>query len=197
MHKELKRSKCLENIAYIIYRSNPNLENCGRYIKALRNSLSLTQDIKEKEKYEYIINNCLSKHIIYLQESILKANKTDKPNIISYDLALRLKSLSRSNNSITDGKYSIVNIEAFKQLSIINKSVILNDNLVLPCKVKSFNEQYKFNTQVIMSKENVLTYSTSNYEHDNSLVNHYTLINKIGQGILNNELVKKKTQTTR
>ena len=197
MSKELKRSKCLENVAYIMYRSNPNLENCGRYIKALRNSQSLVTDSVEKENYDYLINKYLSKHIVYLQESLLCANKNQINSAIPFEIALRLKSLSRSDDSLSEGKYSLVNIEALKKMLMIKKAVVLKDNLVLPCKVKSFNEQYKFNTQVIMSKENVLAYTNGNYEHDNSLVNHYTLINKLGEGIKNSELLKNTAQVTR
>ena len=196
MSKELKRSKCLENIAYITYRTNPNIENCGRYIKALRNSLSLVKDPNEKEKYEVLINKCLSTHLVYLQEAILCANKNNKNTTINFNTALKLKQLARSSYSINEGKYSLVNIEALKKLNAIKKSVILTDTLVLPCKVKSFNEQFKFNTQIIMSQDNVLGYTNGNYEFDNSKVNHYILINKIGEGIKNNPLLKKNTQPT-
>ncbi len=197
MSIELKRNKCLENIAYVIYRSNPNLENCGRYIKALRNSLSLTTDIEEKRYYEELIKKCLSNHIIHLQEALLGASELKENNVIPFDMALRIKSLSRSNNSLSEGKYSLVNIDALKKMLTIKKAVVLEDSLVLPCKVKSFDQKYKFNTQIIMSKDNVLAYTNDHYELDTSLINHYTLINKIGSGILNSELLKSKKQEVR
>lgn len=198
MNKEIKRAHCLSSIYQIVNRNNPNLINCGRYIKALRQEQNLTLDIETKQKYEYIITKLLEKHIIYLQEAILSAT-TRKTRAISPQLASKIKSLSSSQYSVQDQKYSLVDIDGLRKMEIIKKAVILKDDLVLPCKVKSDNQQFKFNTQIIVTKDNVLTYASCKLEHDptQTNINHNTLLTKIGKGILENELISKQVHLTK
>lgn len=191
---ELKRSKCLEQIHNISYRSLNNLESSGRYITALRHSQSLEKDENEKLNYEYSINQCLYKHIIFLQESIINSyGKKTNLKIIPLNLANTIKKLAKSNYAVSQNNISLVDVEGLKKLQTIKKAVILKDNLVLPCKVKSENQKYKFNTHIIMTKENVLSYASNSLEYEGNQNNiyHNVLLTKVGKGIKDNELIKK------
>lgn len=196
MSKELKRSKCLEELNNLVYRAQPSLETSGRYIKALRQSQSLTKDEKEKLKYEYIINKFLRKHIIFIQEAASQSYGKSPRKVVSPSNAERIKQLAKSSYAVSDGHLSLVDVDGLKKMSVIKRAVVLKEDLVLPCKVKSENQKYKFNTQIIMSKDNVLGYATSQYEYDYSVdnINHNTLLIKIGNGILHNELLEKSKQ---
>ena len=72
MSKEIKQSKCLEDISAIAYKGQGSLSSSGRYIKALRQTQNLLEDKNEKKSYEYKIQRCLQKHIIFWQKPILK-----------------------------------------------------------------------------------------------------------------------------
>lgn len=193
MSTESKRSKCLAEVNRIEYKSLPTLVNSGRYIRSLRYLQSVSPNEQDKLKQEYLINKLLTKHIVLLQEAIINSNGVQNtPAVVSLPVANMIKSLAQSPFSVSDGKFSLVDVEGLKRLQIIKRAVILPTTLVLPCKVKSENQQYKFNTQIIMSSSNVLAY-TRGVEHDDTLanVNHNTLLTKVGTGITNNPLIKK------
>ena len=87
-------------------------------------------------------------------------------------------------------------IESLKKINMLNNTVLLENNLVLPCKIKSENDKYKFNTEIIMTKDNVLGYASHSYEYDKKS-NHNIMIHKMGNGLKNSNLVKKSKQATR
>lgn len=193
MTKEIKRSQCLTSIYALIYRNNPSLSSLGRYIKALRQEQNLISDITKKNEYEALINNLMQKHIILLQENVLSYQPL-KPKSIEKNMANKIKDLSSCQYCVNDNKYSLVDVDGLKKMKIIKNSVLLKDNLVLPCKVKSENQNYKFIVQIIMTPSNVLLNSKNSFEYDysKSNVNHYTLLTKVGKGITNNELKPKE-----
>lgn len=194
MSSELKRSKCLEEIYANTYRANPNLVTSGRYLKTLRHTQTHLENEEEKAKYEYIINRGLQKHIVYLQEAIINSyGNTSNKRQISASSAQAIKRLASSNLVTKGEKYSMVDIDGLRRLSTIKKAVVLEKTLVLPCKVKSENQQFKFNTEIIITKNNVLTYASHDLEHDTSKnnVNHYVLITKMGKGLKESKLVEK------
>ena len=199
MSKELKRNRCLEDIDAITYKRNPRIETSGRYIKTLRKSQSLSSDDNEKMKYEYVINKHLNKHILLLQEASINGYGKTANKRITISKGEFIKILAKSQFAVSEDKFTLVDVEGLKHFKILDKSVMLKEDLVLPCKVKSENQKYKFNTQIIMSKNNVLGYSTNNYEYDYSInnVNHNVLLTKVGKGIVSNELLAKSKQVTR
>lgn len=199
MSKELKRNKCLEKIEAITCKANPSLETSGRYIKTLRKSQNLSKDNNEKMKYEYVINKYLQKHMILLQESAINSYGKKPDKRLSLTKGEFIKNLAKSEYGVGENKYTLVDVDCLKQFKMLEKSVILKDDLVLSCKVKSENQKYRFNTQIIMSQNNVLGYTTNEYEYDYSLnnVNHNVLLTKVGSGIKNNELLEKSKQIAR
>lgn len=197
MSSELQRNKCLEQIYNLSYRATPSLETSGRYIKILRNIQSLTKDSKEKVKYEYKINKCLHKHIIFLQESIINSYGKIKNTKLEFSCGEKIKQLAKSKYSLEDANLSIVDVDGLKKMNMIGKAVMLKSPLVIPCKVKSENQKYKFNTQIIMTKNNVLSYASNELEYDDSVINHNILLTKVGKGLLNNELLTKSNNTSR
>ena len=186
MSKELKQSICLRDIYGKPYASCPNLEISGRYIKSLYHLLTRMEDENDKIECQYLINKCLSKHIVYLQEAIIQSfdQKPQLP-LISYSKGKKLKQIATSELSVSDGKYSLVDLEALKNLKLLSKSVILTKELVLPCKVKSPNQNYRFQADVIVTKSNVLAYAGHNYDSQSNErnVNHNTMIHRIGKGL--------------
>lgn len=198
MTKELKRSQCLTSIYGLVYQSNPELCSLGRYIKALRYEQSLLKDPLNNQQYDSKINNLLQQHIIYLQEAVLSF-KHLKTKTIDRQLANKIKNIASSQFSVSDDKYSLVDIDGLKKIKLIKNAVVLKDNLVLPCKVKSDNGQFKFVVQIVMTKDNVLLNSKNNFEFDysSSNVNHYTLLTKVGKGITTNELKPKSINLAR
>ena len=198
MANELKRSKCIEEINLLAYHASPNLLTSGRYIKALRNYQNIVKNDNEKMKLEYLINRHLHKHIVFLQEAIINSyNKKPEIITINKEQALKFKQMAKSDYAISDTNMSIIDIEGMKKLETIKKSVVLKNTMVLPCKIKSENQKYKFNTQIIMTKNNVLGYASYSYDYD-SKTNHNIMIHKLGKGIKNNDLLtKKKVQITR
>lgn len=199
MSRELNRNKCLEHLDAITYKSNPRIETLGRYIKSLRKSQSLTKDVNEKMKYEYVINKYLNKHIALLQDAAIRENAKTPNKRISTFTGNFIKRLLVSEHAVSDNRFTLVDVDGLKHFEILDKSVILKSDLVLPCKVKSENQQYRFNTQVIVSKSNVLGYSTKEYEYDYSSnnVNHNVLLTKVGKGITENELLTKNKESVR
>lgn len=194
MSSELQRSRCLEEIHANTYHANPNLVTSGRYLKTLRHTQSQLQTEEEKLKYEYMISRGLQKHIVYLQEAIISSYGNTAPKKqISKSSAQKIKILATSNLATNMERYSMVDVDGLRRLSTIKKAVVLDKNLVLPCKVRSENKQYKFNTEIIVTKNNVLTYASHDFDHDSSLtnINHYVLITKLGNGILSSPLVQK------
>ena len=197
MSSELKRNKCLEQIYHVPYKSMPSIETSGRYIKTLRNIQSLTKDEKEKVKYEYIINKCLHKHIIFLQESIINGYGNTKNTKLDPSIGEKIKRLAKSDYSLVEGNISITDVDGLKKMNMLKKAVILKKPLVLPCKVKSENQKYKFNTQIIMTKNNVLSYASNKLEYDSSVVNHNILLTKVGKGLTAIESNNKTNSVSR
>lgn len=196
MSNEIKRSECLVLVNQIDYEATPRLETLGRYIKSLRYLQGLLSNKEDILKYEYIINALIIKHISLLQEMLSDAHKT--PNkIIPKSMAYDIKKLTTSSYKVSDGTYSLIDIEGMKKLHIIKKSVLLPSPIALPCKIMSKNKEYKFNTQIIMTQKNVLSYVRGELDYDNSLVNvnHNTLLTKVGTGIKNNPLITKNKQS--
>ena len=196
MSSELKRSKCLEKVNHIEYRSLPSLLSSGRYISSLRYLQRVTTNTDDKMRYEYVINKCLTKHIVLLQETLLSSGKSQKETTITPKTYKIIQKLSKSDYAAKEGKYSLVDVEGLKKIQTIKRAVVLSSPLVLPCKVKSENKEYKFNTQIIMTPNNVLGYTRGYFEYDDSKpnINHNTLITKAGKGIKNNEFAKKAKQ---
>ena len=151
---------------------------------------------KEKVKYEYIINKLLRKHIIFIQEVVSESQDKTPRKVLSPLQGEKIKQLAKSGCAASNGTFALVDVDGLKKLEVIKRAVVLKDDLVLPCKVKSENQKYKFNTQIIMSRDNVLGYAKGQYDYDYGLenVNHNTLVVKLGSGILNNELLEKSKQ---
>lgn len=199
MSNELERSRCLEEVHYITYHASNNLLNSGRYIKALRHTQGLSRSDREKMRYEYLINRCLQKHIVFLQEAIINGyGKTPNTRLIPAESAKRIKALATSSLAVSDGKHSLIDVDGLKKMEMIKRAVLLKDDLVLPCKVKSENQKYKFNTQIIMTRDNVLSYASRglDYEPTQTYSNKNIAIQKVGAGIKNNELLAKSKNTT-
>lgn len=197
MSKEIKQSKCLEDISAIAYKGKGNLHSSGRYIKALRQTQNLLEDENERKSYEYKIQRCLQKHIVFLQESIINSYGKSVNKNIDKECGNRIKELMLSKYCIREGNLSLVDIECVRQEKALSRAVILNKNLVLPCKVKSTDGNYRFNTEIIMTKDNVLGYACSEYEGVDTRKYNQAKIVKLGEGIKNSELNKKEKTVTR
>lgn len=196
MSKELKRSKCIEDINRLCYHAHPNLETSGRYIKSLRRVQSLITDEKEKLKYEYLINRLLQKHIIFLQESIINSyGRVATKQTISSQSASQIHKLANSTLAVSENGYSLVDVDGLKKLKTVKKSVILKQSISLPCKVKSENQKYKFIAEIIVTPTNVLSYASYDYEYDQTQVNanHNVLLHKVGSGIKSSQVSKSNT----
>lgn len=193
MSKELKRNKCLEEINYLAYHAQGGLEASGRYIKSLRQTQRSLDNDNDKKRYEYNIKRTMDKHLVSLQEAIVKSYGKSPNKKISASKGELIKMLATSDLSVREGKYSLVDVEGLNKFKILSKVVLLKDELLLPCKVRSENQQYRFNTQIIMSKYNVLAYADRGFEYETetSNINHNVLLNKVGKGIINNELLEK------
>ena len=142
----------------------------------------------DKIECQYLINKCLSRHIVYLQESIIQSFDL-KPRlpVISPSQARKIKEIATSDLSVRNGKYSLVDVETLKNLKLLSKSVILTQDLVLPCKVKSPSHSHNFHTNVIVTGSNVLAYAGYNYDSESNEknVNHNVVIHNMGVGIKN------------
>ena len=196
MSNEIKRSECLVFVNQIDYEANPRLETLGRYIKSLRYLQGLCSDEDDILKYEYMINTLIIKHIALLQESISPFTKGENKSI-SKDLGNDIKNLTTSPYKVSDGNFSLINVEEMKKLYVIKKAVLLPSPIALPCKIMSKNKQYKFKTQIIMTQKNVLAYVHGELDYDSSQVNvnHNTLLTKVGKGIKNSPLLTKTRQS--
>jgi hypothetical protein len=190
MNKQLKRAQCLESVYSI---SPATLESSGRYIKALRHSYGLTSNETEKVKYEYKLTRSLQKHIMLLQETIISSAGKSPSKKIDASTARKLKGLTKSVVAISDGKYSYVDVDSLRNKRTLDKAVILKKDIVLPIKVKSSDSQYKFNAQIVLSQDNILSYATNTLDNGNVVTQLYrpTPIVKMGKGIKNNEIIEK------
>ena len=121
MSKELKRSKCLEELNHLVYRAQPSLETSGRYIKSLRQSQSLTKDEKEKMKYEYIINKLLRKHIILIQDVASESYEKTPRQVVSPSQGAKIKQLATSSYAASNGNLSLVDVDGLKKMQIIKR----------------------------------------------------------------------------
>ena len=193
MLNELKRAKCMEQINERVYHSNPNLLSSGRLIKSLKELQRIAKSDEEKLKYEYAINKLLQKHLFYIQEAIINSNGlTKQEKEITVSCGNFLNRVANEDYGVMNEKYTFVDIDYLKKCDILNKSVILKDDLVLPINVKSSDEKYRFKTQIIFTKNNVLTYATSGLEFEQANNLHHRLLHNIGKGIANNELLEKQ-----
>lgn len=190
MNNQVKRALCLEDIYSLPTHS---LESSGRYIKALRHSYGLTSNPTEKVKYEYKLTRSLQKHIMLLQENIINSSGKFPNKIVKKETAIKIKNLTSSPIALNEGKYSYVDVDSLRNLILLNKAVRLKKDIVLPVKVKSSDSTYKFNTQIILSKNNILSYasSTLNTSIVTSRLYNPTKISRIGNGIKNNELLEQ------
>ena len=193
LSSEIKRIQCLEKVNYIEYSAQPNILTSGRYIRSLRYLQELSTKSFEKEKYEGAINRQLNDHLILLQEALLNGTRKKQKYItLSNPLAETLKNLLTSEYTVNDGSLTLINTQDLKKLQIVKRAVMLDSPLVLSFKVKSDNQQYNFNTQIFVTPDNVLTYTRGELEYDYTPnINHNTLINKLGTGLKNNELIIK------
>ena len=199
MTKELNKTLCLNKINKVSYTSSPSLLTSGRYVKSLHHLLANLKSEDEKIECQYLINKCLGAHIVYLQEAIINSFNTQFTlSTISKQQGDFFKDLAKSDFSVKEGKYSLMHAEGLKNLMMLEKTVLLSkSSLVLPCKIKSLNGKYHFNTQIIMTDNNVLAYASSNFDKNesNKNVNHNTLITKMGKGFKN--ALNKEKNTTR
>ena len=187
MSKELNKSICLKNIHSSAYKACPSLENSGRYIKAIHHLYNKLENEDEKLECQYLVNRHLSSHIICLQEAIINSFNTDnKSPFISKQQGDKFRELAKGEFSLKEGKYSLVDAEDLKTMQMLKRCVYLDKDLVLPCKVKSQDDTYHFNTEIIVTKNNVLSYASYGFEEDKTRnVNHNVLITKYGKGIKN------------
>ena len=190
MNKQLKRAQCLESVYSI---SPATLESSGRYIKALRHSYGLTSNETEKVKYEYKLTRSLQKHIMLLQETIISSAGKSPSKKIDGRVARKLKGLTSSVVAISDGKHSYVDVDSLRNMKVLDKTVVLKKDVVLPIKVKSSDRQYNFNAQIILSKDNVLSYASNGiaYEENYAKLHRQTKIERFGKGIKHNEIIEK------
>ena len=127
----------------------------------LKNSDSLKFDIKLKVLH------------------IIKNGEKTTPNDIIDKLGM-----ARSNLAIKEGKYSLIDAQDLKTLEMLKHCVYLDKDLVLPCKIKSSDNTYHFNTETVVTKDNVLAYASYGFQEDKTRnVNHNVLITKQGKGL--------------
>jgi len=190
MNKQVKRALCLEGIYSL---PTHTLESSGRYIKALRHSYGLTSNPMEKVKYEYKLTRSLQKHIMLLQENIINSVGKSPNKKIESSIGNNIKNLTKSPVALNEGKYSYVDVDSLRNLKLLKKAVILKKDVVLPVKVKSRDNAYKFNTQIILSKNNILSYASNTLDASNVNARLYNpiKIERLGTGIKNNELIEK------
>ena len=195
MNKQVKRAVCLENVYAI---SQHTVESSGRYIKSLRHTLGLITSESEKLKYEYKLTRSLQKHIMLLQESIIHSAGKAPNKSIEAPVATKIIGLTRSPIAFTEGKYSYVDVDSLRNMKLLKKAVMLKKDVVLPIKVKSQDEAYKFNVQVVLSKNNVLSYASSTLSNEvvTSKLYRPIKIERFGKGIRHNELIEKAKSTT-
>ena len=189
MNKQVKIASCLEHI----YSISPNtIESSGRYIKAIRQSYGLTNNSSEKVKYEYKLTRSLQKHIMLLQENIVHNSNKTPTNTIDANVAKTIINLTKSQIAYTEGRISYVDVDSLRNLNALEKAVIIKKDIVLPVKVKSSDGVYKFNTQIILSKSNVLSYASNTLDTKEVEAKLYVprRIEKLGLGIKNNELIE-------
>ena len=51
-------------------------------------------------------------------------------------------------------------------MKVLDKAVVLKKDVVLPIKVKSSDRKYNFNAQIILSKNNVLSYASNEMAYE-------------------------------
>ncbi len=188
MNKQLRNSRTLESV----YAINPvTLESSGRLIKAQRQTCGLTTSDKERLQCEYNLTRSLQKHIMILQEGIILGAGQAPSKIISPEVAKRLTSLTASPIAYSEGKFSYVDVDTLRSLEVLNKSVVLTKNVVLPIKVKSGG--YKLNAQIVLSQNNVLSYASNGlgYEENYAKLYRPVKIERLGNGIKKNEIIEK------
>ena len=188
MNKQLRNSRTLESVYAI---SPVTLESSGRLIKAQRQTCGLTTSDKERLQCEYNLTRSLQKHIIILQEGIILGAGKAPSKIISPEVAKRLTSLTASPIAYSEGKFSYVDVDTLRSLEVLNKSVVLTKNVVLPIKVKSGG--YKLNAQIVLSQNNVLSYASNGLGYEESYAKLYrpVKIERLGNGIKKNEIIEK------
>ena len=195
MATTVKQNKALQSIYETVFRANPSLESSGRYIKSLRHTQSLLREGEDKQKYEYAINRLLQKHIYYIQSSII-ASYGKKPSFIVNDNeANMIKNLAKGEYAVSDSRYSFVDVDTLKQLQALRNIVPLKEDIVIPVNVKSSDSKYKFKTQIVLSKDNILSYATFGFAEDKDDSLHNTVLIKKGEGITHNELIGDKIST--
>ena len=188
MNKQLRNARTLESV----YAINPfTLESSGRLIKAQRQTHGLTTSDKERLQCEYNLTRSLQKHIMILQEGIILGAGQAPSKIISPEVAKRLTSLTASPIAYSEGKFSYVDVDTLRNLEVLNKSVVLTKNVVLPIKVKSGG--YKLNAQIVLSQNNVLSYASNGlgYEENYAKLYRPVKIESLGNGIKKNEIIEK------
>lgn len=190
MNKQKNIAVCLES-AYSINQNT--IEASGRYIKAIRQVYGLTSNPNEKIKCEYKLTRSLQKHIILLQENIVYNSGKPTTKKIDTTIAKNLIKASKSIVAINNDKFSYVDIDSLRNMQVLDKTVVLKKDVVLPIKVKSSDQTYKFNAQIILSKNNILSYAsnTLSTEEINDKLYKLTPIEKLGSGIKNNEIIEK------
>lgn len=188
MNKEIKRALYLENV----YSINLNtVEASGRHIKAQRQLYSLITNPTERLKYEYNLTRSLQKHIMLLQENIINSNGKTPNKKVGIEFAKRIKDLTTSPIALHEGNYSYVDVESLRNQKVLDKTVLLKKDIVLPIKVKSSDNLYKFNTQIILSTDNVLSYASYTFSKDEyTKVPQTTKIVRMGKGIKHNEIIE-------
>ena len=190
MNTQVKRALCLERIYSI---STHTVESSGRHIKATRHYRGLVSSESEQQKCDYALVRSLNKHVSLLQESIINsAGKTPSKKVDS-SFATRIITLTKSPIALTEGNYSYVDVDSLRNMNSLKKAVTLKKDVVLPVKVKSQDEVFKFNVQIVLSKNTVLSYASNTFSKDSDVEKLYrpVKIERLGKGIKNNELIEK------
>ena len=188
MNKQIKRAQCLENVYSI---APATLESSGRHIKALRHLYGLTTNNSELLKLQYHLTRALQKHIMLLQETIIYSAGKTTDKKIDANVAEKLKGLTTSVVAINDGKHNYVDVDSLRNMKVLDKAVVLKNDVVLPIKVKSSDRKYNFNAQIVLSKNNILSYASNQLSYEESYAKLYrpTKIERFGKGIKHNEII--------
>ena len=190
MNKQLSNTSRLE---YVYSMTTSTLVGSGRYITALRQAYSTSHSESERIKYSYKLTRSLQKHIMTLQEAIIESAGKKPTKKVDTASAKRIIGLTKSPVALNEGKYSYVDVDSLRNKKTLDKAVILKKDIVLPIKVKSSDSQYKFNAQIVLSQDNILSYATNTLDNGNVVTQLYrpTPIVKMGKGIKNNEIIEK------
>jgi hypothetical protein len=142
-------------------------------------------------------------HLDMLEDAFSNEELISEPNKIIYPhFANALRDLINSSLAFKDEKYTMVDIEGLKRLQILKRAVFLDEPLTLSCKVRTENQQHNFNSEIILTPNNVLSYTRGNFKYEDTQENNYTAIyiENMGEKLKTHELLEKsfrKEQTSK